>query len=142
MLKHVERLIGLSIAAGLLISIFIFGLLTLHADTPTHKSAPKTGAPVGAVAPAIEIDDLVKQDLTDIKKDCPTCTFLVTKGYLLNVEGDRQETAVVYVWHPGTDLLFIRARHLIYNVVFIFLPNGTKEPELKKFLARPPEVKK
>jgi formate/nitrite transporter FocA (FNT family) len=142
MFKYVERLLGLAIAAGLLLSILIFGLLTLSADTPTNKSAPKTGTPVGVVAPAVEVDDLVKQDLSDIKKDCPTCTFLITKGYLLNVEGDRQETAVVYVWHPGTDLLFIRARHLIYNVVYIFLPNGTKEPELKKFLSSPPaEVK-
>jgi len=113
----------------------------LWADNKETKPMPKQEAPVTGFAPVVEVDDLVKADIADIKKDCPTCTTFTSAGFILVPGGDHQETAVVYVWHPGKDIFFIRTRHLIYNVVFVFLPNGTKDSELKKFLAHPLEEK-
>jgi hypothetical protein len=124
--------------------IYFFLVLVTYpvwADIKAPKPVPHETPKGNIFAEVVEIDELMKQDIKDIKKDCPTCVFQTTHDFILNSDGTRQETAVVYVWYPGNEPLFIRSRHLIYNVVFVFLPNGTKDPELKKFLTRPPEVK-
>lgn len=122
--------------------LLMLGAVLAFADAEPAQQAPSTQVDKDALAQYHDVGELVRADLKSLKEECPTCVFLVTTGAVLQPSGEQQDTVAVYVWHPGEQSLFIRARKDGVNILYIFLPAGEKDPTLKKFLAHPPEVSK
>jgi len=132
----------LSATIYLILVLCTYGIWSpMLSDTKPAPQAPATQVDKDALANYHDLQELVRDDLKTIKEECPTCITLATTGVILQPGGTRQETAVIYVWHPGIENMFIQTRKDGANIIFVFLPTGDKDPALKLFLSKPPEVK-